>query len=109
MHVVHVVVDGGIRNTSRGRVEGPDDGRTNGSILRRSQRRTIISTQHEVLGHGRLRLGRGLRNFSRLHAEGVFIEVQQFFLFPTVCSIHFPRRTIWRIILISKPPDLASE
>ena len=26
VHVVHVVVDGGIRNTSRGRVEGPDDG-----------------------------------------------------------------------------------
>ena len=25
VHVVHVVVDGGIRNTSRGRVEGPDD------------------------------------------------------------------------------------
>ena len=25
VHVVHVVVDGGIRDTSRGRVEGPDD------------------------------------------------------------------------------------
>ena len=47
--------------------------RTNGSILS-YRKRTIISRNIGVPGHGRLRLGRGLRILAG-YMPGVFIEV----------------------------------